>query len=395
MSSFLSGVRVLDLTRMLAGPYCTMLLADMGAEVIKIENPEGGDEIRRMGPPFIEGESAYFISINRNKLGMTLDLKRPEGRQIFLELVEKSDVVVENFRPGVMKRLGLDYPVLRERNPRCVMCSISGFGQTGPYRDRPAYDLVLQAMGGSLGITGEPGERPTRCGLPIGDLAGAQMAAFAIVSALYEREKTGQGTVIDLSLMESLVSLMSYIAQYYFADGTVTRPEGTRHRSVAPYQVFETLDGYVVVAVFGEGFWKSFCEAIGRTDLLKDPRFATNLDRVAHREALDEELEREIRKRPTREWLGLLEKFQVPSCPVRSIDEVLEDPHLKARGMFTTMEHPACGTVRTLANPILTPKGRPPVHHAPLLGEHTNEILARVLEKTPPEIQAIRASGVV
>jgi len=395
MTSFLSGVRVLDLTRMLAGPYCTMLMADMGAEVIKIEHPEGGDEIRKMGPPFVKGESAYFISINRNKLSMTLNLRKPEGRSIFLRMVEKSDVIVENFRPGVMKRLELDYPVLKARNSGIIACSISGYGQTGPYKDRPAYDLVLQAMGGVVGLTGEPGGKPVRCGLPIGDLGGALMASFAVVNALFAREKTGKGAYIDISLMDSLIFLAPYIAQYYFADGEITKPSGSKHRSVVPYQVFETMDVYIVVAVFGKGFWKRFCEAIERPDLVSDPRFATNEERVAHRDILEPELEKVMKTRRAHEWLEILKEHEIPSCEVKTIDKVLQDPQLKARDEVVKMEHPTCGTIPTLANPIKVNGSTGEIHHSPLLGEHTNDILSGVLNLTPTEIEALHKKGVV
>jgi len=395
MNPFLSGVRVLDLTRMLAGPYCTLLLADMGAEVIKIERPGKGDEIRRMGPPFVEGVSAYFISVNRNKLSLTLDLKSPKGKEIFLKLVEDSDVVVDNFRPGVMEALGFGFEALKSRNPKIIACSISGYGQTGPYRDRPAYDLVLQAMGGVVALTGEPGGKPVRCGIPIGDLAGAMQAAFSIVSALFARERTGEGAFLDISLLDSLVFLAPYIAQYYFADGKVMGPSGSKHRSVTPYQVFESKDGYLVVAVFGEGFWPRFCEAVGRPDLAEDPRFKTNLDRVAHREILDPMLEELIRTRPTREWLEALEKHEIPACEVKTIDKVLEDPQLLARGMIGEMVHPVCGTVKTLANPVKVGGAEGEIRHAPLLGEHTNDLLSRVLNLTPSEITQLRKEKVI
>jgi formyl-CoA transferase/CoA:oxalate CoA-transferase len=395
MKSFLSGVRVLDLTRMLAGPYCTLLLADMGAEIIKIERPGKGDEIRRMGPPFVKGESAYFISVNRNKLSLTLDLKSPKGKEILFNLVEKSDVVIDNFRPGVMEGLGFDYEALKEKNPKIISCSISGYGQTGPYRQRPAYDLVLQAIGGVVALTGEPGGKPVRCGIPIGDLAGAMQAAFAIVSALFARERTGEGACLDISLLDSLVFLAPYIAQYYFADGKVMGPSGSKHRSVTPYQIFESSDGYMVVAVFGEGFWPRFCKAIDRPDLDEDPRFQTNLDRVAHREILDPMLEEYMKTRPTQEWLRKLEKYEIPSCEVKTIDKVLEDPQLLARGMIGEMDHPVCGVVKTLANPVKGQGITFDIRHAPLLGEHTNDLLSRLLNLTPSEITRLHEGKVV
>ncbi len=395
MISFLTGIRVLDLTRMLAGPYCTLLLADMGAEVIKIERPGKGDEIRRMGPPFIEGESAYFISINRNKRSMTLDLKSPEGRELFLKLVACSDVVVNNFRPGVMEELGLDEDTLRSANPRLITCAISAYGQTGPYRDRPAYDLVLQALSGIVALTGEAGGKPVRCGIPIGDLAGAMTAAFAIVGALFARERTGEGASLDISLFDSLVFLAPYIAQYYLADGKIMGPSGSKHRSVVPYQVFETEDGSIVVAVFGEGYWGRFCEAIERPDLAEDPRYLTNVGRVEHRDELEPELERIFLTRPTLYWLERLEKHEIPACEVKTIDKVLRDPQLLARGMITEMVHPICGDVKTLASPIRVKGMEPEVFHAPLLGEHTNEILSGVLNLPPEEIIRLREAGVV
>jgi len=395
MISLLSGIRVIDLTRMLAGPYCTLLLADMGAEIIKIEEPEKGDGIRRMGPPFLSGESAYFISINRNKRSMTLDLKSPEGRELLLKLVETADVVVENFRPGVMARLSLDYETLKQANRSIICCSISGFGQTGPYRERPAYDLVLQAISGVVSLTGEPGRTPVRCGIPVGDIAGALMAAFAISGALVKRGKTGEGAYIDIGLMDSLVFMAPYMAQYYFADGKIPGTSGSEHRSVVPYRIYETRDDTIVVAVFGENFWKAFCLAIEQSDLAADPRFEINEKRVANREVLEPILEKALKTRDTQQWLKIFEQYGVPACEVKTIDRVLEDEQVKARGMIVSMEHPACGTVPTLANPVRVSGETAEIRHAPLLGEHTNEILSGILGMTPPEINDLHTRKIV
>ena len=279
----LDGVRVLDLSRMLAGPYGSMLLADLGAEVIKIEDPEGGDPMRVMGPPFLgpERESAYFLAINRNKKSVAINLERPEGQAILHDLCGVADVVWENFRPGVMARLGCAPETLRRLNPRLIVCSISAFGQEGPYREWPAFDLALQAMGGGMSLTGEAGRPPARMGLPMGDLAGGMFGALAVASALFRRAQTGEGAHFDLSLLDGQVSLLTYVAQYFWADGQVPGRVGSGHASVVPYQAFPTKDGHVVVAVFAEKFWAGFCRAIERPDLAADPRFDSNPNRVA------------------------------------------------------------------------------------------------------------------
>src|SRR5918999_423764 len=280
------GIRVLDLSRMLAGPYGPLLLADMGADVIKSEGPAGGDAMREMGPPFLAGgESAYFLAINRNKKSVALDLTKPEGRQVFVDLVAHADVVWENFRPGVMERLRCDYATLAGVNPRLVMCSISAYGQDGPYRDWPAFDLALQAMGGAMSLTGEEGRPPVRMGLPMGDLAGGMFAAFAVAGALLRRSRTGQGQHIDLALLDVQASLLTYLAQYHWADGRIPGPSGTGHQTVVPYDSFECSDGInIVVAVFTERFWKPFCEVIGMPELIE--QYPTNNERLAGREEL-------------------------------------------------------------------------------------------------------------
>ena len=390
------GVRVLDLSRMLAGPYGAMLLADLGAEVVKIEEPGGGDPMRAMGPPFLDGESAYFLSINRNKKSVALDLDRPEGRAVFLDLCRVADVVWENFRPGVMARLGCDPATLRALNPRLVVCSISAFGQEGPYRDWPAFDLALQAMGGAMSITGEEGRPPVRMGLPMGDLAGGMFGALAVAGALFRRAQTGEGTAIDLSLLDCQVSLLTYVAQYYWADGRVPGRVGSGHASVVPYQAFATRDSFLVVAVFAEKFWSGFCRALDRPDLIADPRFDSNRKRVERKRELVPLLEGIFPARPTADWLGRLQKEGVPAAPIQRVDEVLRDPQVVLREMVVGLEHPRLGSVKTLGTPI-KPAGAPPFRPAPPpgLGEHTDAVLGGLLGYPAERIAALRRSGVI
>jgi CoA:oxalate CoA-transferase len=369
MSDTLSGIRVLDLTRMLAGPYATMLLADMGAEVIKVEDPRGGDPIRRMGPPFEpDGGSAYFAAINRNKKSVTLDLHDAADRERFLVLVGTADAVVDNFRAGVMARLELTHERLAAVRPDIVTCSITAFGEDGPYRDLPAFDLILQAMGGGMSITGEPGGRPTRAGLPIGDLAGGAFAALAVCAALVRRQLTGRGQHIDLSLLDVQVSLLSYVAQYHLTDGRIPGPIGSAHQSVVPYQAFATADGWVVVAVFVENFWVPLCRLLEREDLIA--RYPDNRSRVAARDELVPLLEARFRERTTDEWVRDLWAAGVPGGPVNTVDRVLRDPQVLHRGMLASD-----GVRPLLGNPIKagTPDTFTP---APALGQHNRELLA-------------------
>ena len=396
--SLLQGIRVLDLSRMLAGPYGSMLLADLGAEVIKIEEPDGGDPMRVMGPPFLgaDRESAYFLSINRNKKSVALDLERPEGQAILHDLCRVADVVWENFRPGVMARLGCAPETLRGINPRLVVCSISAFGQDGPYREWPAFDLALQAMGGGMSLTGEAGRAPARMGLPMGDLAGGMFGALAVTSALFRRERTGEGTHFDLSLLDGQVSLLTYIAQYFWADGRVPGRVGSGHASVVPYQAFPTQDGHVVVAVFAEKFWAGFCRAIERPDLAADPRFDSNPKRVEHRDELVPVLEAVFPRRMTAEWLARLQREGVPAAPINTVDQVVTDPQVLLRRMVVDLEHPTLGTVRTLGTPIKA-AGTPPFHPLPPpgLGEHTDRILRELLNYSSERIDTLRRARVI
>ena len=393
----LEGVRVLDLSRMLAGPYGSMLLADLGAEVIKIEEPDGGDPMRVMGPPFLpDGGSAYFLAINRNKKSLAIDLTQPTGRDVFLELVRAADVVWENFRPGVMARLGCEYERLAAANPRVILCSISAYGQDGPYRDWPAFDLALQAMGGAMSLTGEPGGRPVRMGLPIGDLAGGMFGAFAVAAALLRRHATGQGTHIDLSLLDCQTSLLTYLAQYFWADGRVPGRQGSAHASVVPYQALATRDGHLIVAVFAEKFWRGFCLALERPEWERDPRFATNRDRVAHREILGPLVEAIMATRTTNEWLTRLTAHGVPATPILAVDDVLADPQVRLRQMVVEMCHPRLGAVPTLGTPIKV-DGRMglAVSPPPALGEHTDTVLRSLLKYSDERLTELRRSGVI
>jgi crotonobetainyl-CoA:carnitine CoA-transferase CaiB-like acyl-CoA transferase len=391
------GVRVLDLSRMLAGPYGSMLLADLGADVIKIEDPDGGDPMRVMGPPFLpDGESAYFLAINRNKKSVALDLGRDAGREVFYDLVRRADVVWENFRPGVMERLGCAYPKLWSLNQRVIVCSISAYGQEGPYRDWPAFDLALQAMGGAMSITGEPGRAPARMGLPMGDLTGGIIGAFAVAAALFRRERTGEGAHIDLSLLDCQVSLLTYIAQYFWTNGRVPGPLGSGHASVVPYQALATRDGHLIVAVFAEKFWSGFCRVVEHPEWEDDPRFGTNRARVANRDVLTPLVEAVVRRRTTDDWLARLQQAGVPCAPIRSVDRVLADPQVRQRGMVVEVAHPVHGKLPALGTPVKVDgamglEAAPP----PKLGEHTDAVLGGVLEYGAARLAELRASGVV
>jgi crotonobetainyl-CoA:carnitine CoA-transferase CaiB-like acyl-CoA transferase len=392
-----AGVRVLDLSRMLAGPYGSMLLADQGAEVIKIEEPGTGDPMRAMGPPFLpDGGSAYFLAINRNKKSLVLDLTSAAGRGVFHELVAHADVVWENFRPGVMARLGCDYATLAAINPGLVMCSISAYGADGPYRDWPAFDLALQAMGGAMSLTGEREAAPVRMGLPMGDLAGGMFGSFAVAGALFRRSRTGRGAHVDLSLLDCQVSLLSYLAQYFWTDGSVPRPMGSAHTSVVPYGAFATRDGHLIIAVFAEKFWAGFCRAVERPAWETDARFRTNRDRVANRQALIPLVEQVVAERTTAEWLARLQAADVPAAPIQSVDRVLTDPQVRHRRMVVEVDHPEHGTLPTLGTPIKVDGALElAVTAAPRLGQHTDEVLTALLKYSGECVAALRQQGVI
>jgi formyl-CoA transferase len=391
----LQDVRVLDLSRVLAAPHCTMVLGDLGAEVIKVERPETGDDTRQWGPPFAGGESTYFLSCNRNKKSITLNLKSERGREIAVALAVKSDVLVENLLPGTLDKMGLGYEALKKINPRLIYCSISGFGQDGPYRDRPGYDLLVQAMGGVMSITGEPDGDPMKVGVAISDIVSGLYAATAILAALNARERTGVGDRIDVALLDSTVSWLANVASAYLVTGNNPKRYGNAHASIVPYEAFHASDGYFVVAVGNDDQWRRFCRALERADLFADERFKTNPLRVKHRDVLIPMLAEYFATKPMTYWLERLEKGEVPAAPVNTFDRVFADPHVLARQMVIDAPHPTIGKLRMVGSPLKMEslKERPFVA-PPLLGQHTEEVLRR-LGLQPGEIEKLRKQGVI
>lgn len=392
----LNGCTVLDLTRVLAGPHCTMQLADMGARVIKIERIGRGDDTRAWGPPFVAGESSYFLSLNRNKESLALDFKQPEGRAVLDRLIERADVLVENFSPGTLEALGLGHGDLAARYPRLIYCSITGYGQSGPGKDRPGYDAIAQAEGGLMSVTGPADGDPYRLGVAIADIAAGLLAVQGILLALLVRERTGVGQRVDISLLDAVASLLTYQAGIYFTTGRAPGRMGNRHPSIAPYDTFDAADGVLVLAVGNDGQWQTFCAMAGLDPLADDKRFATNGARVVNYGALRPELERVIARRTRREWVDRLVPAGVPCAPVRTLNEVFADPQLLARGMVEQVRHPSVGDLQQLGVPVklsATPGAicSPP----PRLGEQTAAILQHTLGFTPEEIQRLEAAGVV
>jgi crotonobetainyl-CoA:carnitine CoA-transferase CaiB-like acyl-CoA transferase len=376
----LEGIRVLDLTQTMAGPFCTMLLADMGADVVKVEPPGRGEMTRTMGFAAPRGDdSAAFLAINRNKRSITIDLKSPEGKELFRDLAATADVVVENFRPGVTERLGVDHATLAERNPRLIYASISGFGQTGPHRERPGFDLIAQGMSGVMSVTGEPGGDPAKSGVPVSDLAAGMYCALGILNAHIARERTGEGQYVDTSLFEAALSFGIWETAELWATGRVPQPTGSAHRLTAPYQALRTADGYVTVGGNTTRLWERLCDVVGRPELTDDARFVDNDGRMTNREALQHELETVLTTATTDTWVARFEEAGVPAGPINDYQQVFEDPHTLERGMLEEYEHPVAGTVKTLGIPVklsATPGSvRLP---APLLGQHTDEVLAEV-----------------
>jgi len=393
----LRDVLVVDLTRVLAGPYCTMMLGDLGAEVIKIEEPSRGDDTRGWGPPFAPGgEAAYFLSANRNKRSLTLNLKTDEGRAVLRRLIARGDVLVDNFRTGTLEGWGLDYAALQAIRPGLIVCSITGYGQTGPYRERPGYDFMVQAMGGFMSVTGPVDGEPFRAGIAIADLAAGMFAASAILAALFARERTGEGQRIDMSLLDSQVALMSYVASNYLVSGQPPRRFGNGHPNIVPYQSFPAQDGYFAFAAGNDGQWKRFCEAVGKTEWSTDPRFATNGGRVENREAVVAMLGDLFRTRPAAAWMELCESISIPSAPIQTVDQVFDDPQVVARGLRAEVDHPTAGRLALVGSPLCIPTSPTQVYRAPpLLGQHTDEILVDILGCTQDEVAAWRRAGVV
>ena len=377
----LDGLRVLDLTRALAGPYCSMMLGDYGADVIKIEIPGKGDDTRSWAPPSIGDESAYFLSINRNKRSITLNLRHPDGKKAFLDLAEGADVVVENFTPGVVDRLGISYDTVRALNPGIVYASISGFGQTGPYRTRSAYDQVMQGIGGIMSLTGEPGRLPVKMGIALTDIGAGMMAAYAITMSLFHRQRNGgEGQYIDVSMLDLQVAWLTYMAGYYFATGKNPEKVGAAHPTLVPYQAFMCQDGkYINVAVGSERLWERFCKAMDREDLFDDPDYARNPDRVRSRDKLVPLLQEAFLRKPVDEWVGQLGDGGVPCGPVNELSDVFSDPQVLFREMLLEVPHPSLGAVKQAGIPIkLSDTPGSIRRHPPLLGEHTAEVLGEI-----------------
>ena len=393
--SALDGITVLDLTRVLSGPYCTMMLADMGARVIKVEQPGKGDDTRGWGPPFQNGESAYFLSINRNKESVTLNLKHPEGRRVLDALIEKSDVLVENFRPGTLDKMGLGYESLSKQRPDLVYCSISGFGQTGPRRREPGYDAVMQGEGGLMSITGSNDGPSYRLGVAIADIASGMFSAYGIAVALLARHRTGRGQFVDVGMLDAVTALLTYQAGIYFATETAPPRLGNRHPTIVPYETLEAADGDLVVAVGNDQLWKTFCGVLELETLAGDARFQTNKDRVSAHAELRPLLVERLKTRPAAEWLAKLKEAGVPCGGVRDLDQLFSDPQIIERAMVVALDHPAAGLIRQLGVPIKlgeTPGAvrTPP----PLLGEHTEAIL-KELGMSVEEVEQLKQSGAI
>jgi crotonobetainyl-CoA:carnitine CoA-transferase CaiB-like acyl-CoA transferase len=392
----LDGLTVLDFTRVLSGPYCTMLLADMGARVIKIEQPGRGDDTRGWGPPFLNGESAYFLSINRNKESLTLDLKHESAGRVLDPLLQKADVLVENFRPGTMERLDLGYESIARRYPRLVYCSISGFGQTGPRRAEPGYDAVIQGEAGLMSITGAADGPPFRLGVAIADIVSGMFAAQGIAMALLARARTGRGQRVDIGMLDATAALLTYQAGIYFATGATPGRMGNRHPTIVPYETFSAADGEFVVAVGNDEQWRRFCRIIGAAPLADDERFATNRSRVSHYDELRPLIVERLRSRGRDEWVGDLKAAGVPCGSVRDVAEVLQDPQLDARRMIETLDHVSAGAVRVLGVPIKLSDTPGAVRTAPpALGQHTDRILKEDAGLTEGEIETLRSSRAI
>jgi crotonobetainyl-CoA:carnitine CoA-transferase CaiB-like acyl-CoA transferase len=391
----LAGIRVVDLTRVLAGPFCSMMLGDMGAEVIKVEEPGRGDDTRSW-PPFLGGEATYFLSVNRNKKSLTVNLKAPDGQAIVRKLAAKSDVVLENFRPGTMDRLGLGYPTLAKINRRLVYCAISGFGESGPEASRPGYDLVIQGESGLMDLTGFPDSPPVKFGTSIADLMAGAMGAHAVALALLARVRTRRGQKVEVAMLDVMAALLTYHAGIYFATKAVPTRRGNAHPSIAPYEVFRAADAYLTIGVANNSLWERFCAALERPELTRDSAFDTEAKRVEHRERLIPLLNEIFAAKPAADWLARLDKAGVPAGRIKTVDEVCESAHLQARDMIVDLPHPTAGTVRTLGVPIRL-HGTPGAAETapPTLGQHTEQVLTRILGYRRADVARLRQAGVV
>ncbi|RZT41451.1 CaiB/BaiF CoA transferase family protein [Cupriavidus agavae] len=403
----LSHLRVLDLTRVLAGPWCAQNLADFGADVIKIERPGAGDDTRIWGPPWLKtedgrdtAEAAYYLAANRNKRSVTCDISTPEGQQLVRELAAQSDVVLENYKVGQLKKYGLDYDSLKAVRPDLIYCSVTGFGQTGPYAQRPGYDFIVQGMGGFMSLTGErddlPGGGPQKAGVAISDLMTGQYATIAVLAALAHRDRTGEGQYIDMALLDVQVSMLANMNTNYLASGQAPRRWGNAHPNIVPYQTFHAADGWIIVAVGNDGQFRKFVTAGGKPELADDPRFATNPQRVAHRDVLVPILSEMVAPRTREQWILDLERAGVPCGPINTLDEVFENEQVVSRGLRVDLPHPTAGTVKLVGSPMrmsVTPPEA--LRHPPLLGEHTDVVLGETLGYSAEHIAALRSKGVV
>jgi formyl-CoA transferase len=391
----LSNIRILDLSRVLAGPYCSMVLSDFGAEVIKIEQPGTGDGTRQWGPPWVNGESAYFLSVNRNKKSLTLNLKTEKGREIIKKLAAEADILIENFKPGTMKRRGLDYQKLSRNNPGLIYCSISGYGQTGPYRERPGYDFMIQAQGGIMSITGPAEGEPHKVGVAIVDITAGLFAASAILSALHHRQRTGEGQYIDVALLDAQVAWLANVAHNYFATGQKPDRFGNAHPNIVPYETFPTADGYIALAIGSDSQFRHFCNVVERPDLWQDERFQTNTGRVENRKILIPLLKELFQERTTTEWIDLLVETGIPVGPINDIPAILKDPQIAARQMVQEIEHSTAGTIQLLGPVAKMSKTPAQIQHAPpTLGADTEAVL-KSLRYDHQDIEVLRKDGVI
>ena len=395
MSNPLAGVRILELGQIIAGTYGSQLLSDLGAEVIKIETPEGDlGRIPSVGP--YKGLSALFLTFNRNKKSIVIDLKNESGREVFYNLVKVADVVIDNFRPGVLERLKVDYGALSKLNPRIIQCSVTGFGSEGEYKDYPALDLVIQAISGHMAITGEPARPPARVGVPLADLSGGFFSAQGILAALYDRERTGKGRQVELSMFDAMLNLLSYIGTIWLTKGELPKPQGSAHEYSVPWQAFAASDGYLVVATRQEVFWRKLCEALDAPALAVDPRYKTNPDRLKNRATLVPQLEEIFCTRTVADWLKTLRAAEVPAAPVNNLDTAFAEPPVAEREMIVEYDHPEVGKVRLPGNPIkMSGMGKTISNPAPRVGEHTDAVLGSLLRLSANEIASLRKSGAV
>ena len=394
----LSGLRVLDLTRVLAGPTCTQMLGDLGAEVIKIERPEAGDDTRGFAPPFWPEtkESAYFLGVNRNKKSVTLDMAKPEAQAILHRLLESCDILVENFKVGALAKYGLGWEQLKAKYPRLIYCSITGFGQTGPYAPRPGYDALIQAMGGVMSLTGEPNGSPQKVGIPVADLFAGLYGCIGILAALNHRNATGQGQQIDIGMLDTHVAWLANQGMNYLSTGENPPRLGNQHPNISPYQEFPTKDGYIILAVGNDPTFERFCKAFGQEHLLADERFSTNPKRVANRDLVTQTLTPVMKSRTTTEWVEALEAQKIGCGPINTLKDVFADPHVQARNMTLEMDHGSGAKVKVIANPVKL-SATPPTYRSapPVLGEHTDEVLSGLLGMTAEEIAALRAKAIL